>query len=199
MTLQSVRPRGRRPGHDDTRGTIAAAALALFDRLGYDGASLRAIARDADVDPALVHHYFSSKAHLFTSVLFDTDLDLIEPFERAAAEGEAATLGARVARAFFDVWEHPCHRPSLTAFLHSGTVARRRLLAEFLGREVFGRVASQMGHANAILRGQVAASSLIGLMAGRHVLEMGALSTASARSLVEPVGRALQYYLVEPW
>lgn len=199
MTMQSVRPRGRRPGHDDTRGTIADAALALFDRHGYDGASLRAIARDADVDPALVHHYFASKAQLFTTVLFDSDLDFVEPFERTIAEGEPATLGPRMARAFFDVWEHPRHRPSLTAFLHSGTVARRRLLAEFLGREVFGRVASQMGHANAILRGQLAASSLIGLMAGRHVLEMGALSTASARSLVEPVGRALQYYLVEPW
>ncbi len=199
MTTQSVRPRGRRPGHDDTRGTIADAALALFDRLGYDATSLRAIARDADVDPALVHHYFTSKAHLFTSIVFDSDLDLVEPFERACADGEHATLGPRLARAFFDLWEHPRHRQPLTTLLHSGTVARRRLLAEFLGREVFGRVAASLGHGNAVLRGQLAASSLIGLMSGRHVLEMGALSTASARSLVDPVGGVLQHYLVEAW
>nr|NLI51538.1 TetR/AcrR family transcriptional regulator [Propionibacterium sp.] len=198
MTMQSVRPRGRRPGHDDTRGAIAAAALALFDELGYDGASLRAIARDAAVDPALVHHYFSSKAHLFTSVLVHPDLDLVARFEQAA-EGDSDTLGHRLAKAFFDLWEHPQHRARLIAFLQERTLARRRLLAEFLGREVFGRLASRLGHGNALLRGQLAASTLIGLMAGRHVLELGALSTASARSLVEPVGRSLQHYLVDAW
>lgn len=197
-TQQHVRPRGRRPGHDDTRGTIASAALALFDELGYDGASLRAIARDADVDPALVHHYFSSKAHLFTSLLVHPDLDLVGRFDRAA-EGDPDTLGQRIAHSFFELWEHPHHHQSLMAFLQDRTQARRRLLTEFLGREVFGRLASRVGHGNALLRGQLAASTLIGLMTGRHLLDMGALATASARSLAEPVGRSLQHYLVDAW
>lgn len=199
MTTQALRPRGRRPGHDDTRGTIAAAALTLFDRLGYDGASLRAIAREADVDPALVHHYFSSKAQLFATVLFGSDIDFVARFEQVAAEGEPATIGHRSAKALFELWEHPHHNSALVSFLQDKTYARRRLLAEFLGREVFGRVATSLGHANGLLRGQLAASTMIGLMSGRHILEMGALSTASPRSLVEPVGRTLQHYLVEAW
>ncbi len=201
MTTQTVRPRGRRPGHDDTRGTIARSALELFDNLGYDGTSLRAIARNADVDPALVHHYFASKPHLFTIVLLDTDVDIVATIERAACAGDPETLGLRVAREFFDLWESPRFNAAFTAFLQpsGGADERRRLLGEFLAREVFGRLATAQGHSNGILRGQLAASTMLGLMTGRHVLEMGALSMASARSLVEPVGRALQHYLVEPW
>ena len=45
MTMQLTRPRGRRPGKDDTRGTIATSALDLFATQGYDKTSLRAIAQ----------------------------------------------------------------------------------------------------------------------------------------------------------
>ena len=75
MTIQAHRPRGRRPGRTDTRGAIQAAALALFSEMGYDKVSLRAIARSADVDPALVHHYFENKADLFTRAVLDLPLD----------------------------------------------------------------------------------------------------------------------------
>ncbi|HET8768799.1 MAG TPA: helix-turn-helix domain-containing protein, partial [Pedococcus sp.] len=51
-------PRGRRPGGADTRAGIVAAARAEFAENGYDATSLRAVARRAEVDPALVHHYF---------------------------------------------------------------------------------------------------------------------------------------------
>ena len=36
---------------------------------GYDGASLRAVAHEAAVDPALVHHYFDGKASLFVAAM----------------------------------------------------------------------------------------------------------------------------------
>ncbi|HBX80628.1 MAG TPA: hypothetical protein DEG88_02075 [Propionibacteriaceae bacterium] len=179
MTTQHVRPRGRRPGHEDTRGDIACAALRLFDRQGYDGASLRAIAREAGVDPALVHHYFDSKAQLFAAVLFQSDLDLVERFDRVLAEGDYDTLGHRTAKSFIEMWEHPHNNAPLLAFLQDKAQARRRLIAEFLGREVFGRMAAAAGHSNGILRGQMAATTMLGLMTGRHILEMGALSAAS--------------------
>lgn len=200
MATQAARPRGRRPGHEDTRGAIARSALGLFDEHGYDGASLRAIAREAGVDPALVHHYFDTKARLFTTVWLDAELDLASHLEPLLA-GDRATLGRRLAQGFFDLWEHPRYRGRLTLFLSDapGSPRRRRLLGEFLAREVFGRVASTLGHSNGMLRGQLASSTMLGVMAGRHLLELGALSTASPRSLVGPVGRALQHYLVEPW
>ena len=60
---------GRRPGNADTRGEIVEAAKRVFAAKGYDGASLRAVAREAGVDPALVHHYFDGKASLFVAAM----------------------------------------------------------------------------------------------------------------------------------
>ena len=60
---------GRRPGNVDTKGQIIDAAKRVFAAKGYDGASLRAVAREAEVDPALVHHYFDGKASLFVAAM----------------------------------------------------------------------------------------------------------------------------------
>ncbi len=48
---------GRRAGESGTREAILAAARAQFAARGYDGATIRAIAAAAAVDPALVHHF----------------------------------------------------------------------------------------------------------------------------------------------
>lgn len=61
--------RGRRPAGEDTRAAIVDAARAEFSAKGYDASSLRAIARLAEVDPALVHHYFDGKAALFVQAM----------------------------------------------------------------------------------------------------------------------------------
>jgi AcrR family transcriptional regulator len=67
---------GRRPGESGTRQAILAAARRQFAERGWDRATIRAIAEDADVDPALVLHYFGSKTVLFSAAMtwpFDTD------------------------------------------------------------------------------------------------------------------------------
>ena len=43
------------------------AARQSFASVGYEATSLRAVARRAGVDPALVHHYFADKAALFAA------------------------------------------------------------------------------------------------------------------------------------
>ena len=60
---------GRRPGNQDTREAIIAAAREAFAEKGYDRASIRAIATGAGVDPALVHHYFGTKDQLFLATV----------------------------------------------------------------------------------------------------------------------------------
>ncbi|MDH6182272.1 AcrR family transcriptional regulator [Microbacteriaceae bacterium SG_E_30_P1] len=60
------RGRPRRGESLDTRERILAAAAHEFGELGYDGATMRGIAGRARVDASLVHHYFGTKADLFT-------------------------------------------------------------------------------------------------------------------------------------
>src|SRR6478609_5289408 len=64
--IERKRP-GRPPGTSDTRARILECARNLFARNGIDKTSIRAIAKDAGVDPALVHHYFGTKTQLFAS------------------------------------------------------------------------------------------------------------------------------------
>jgi len=62
---QTVQP-GRQK---DSRTAILDAAERAFADLGYGGASIRAIARDADVNQAMVHYYYQNKDQLFAAVV----------------------------------------------------------------------------------------------------------------------------------
>ncbi len=102
---------GRRPGNQDTRGAILAAAREAFAARGFAGASVRAIAADAGVDPALIHHYFDSKQQLFLATV-QLPLELPQLIERVTAGGMVG-LGERL------VPDHP-HRLGLRAAARSG-------------------------------------------------------------------------------
>lgn len=60
---------GRRPGAGATREKILAAARSHFGEAGYDGGTVRGIAAGAEVDPALVMHYFGSKEGVFRAAM----------------------------------------------------------------------------------------------------------------------------------
>lgn len=74
-----------------TRAAILEAARIRFAKEGYDGASLREVASDVGVDPALVCRYFGSKEELLVEVL-NVSSDPSEFFE-----GDPAKFGERVA------------------------------------------------------------------------------------------------------
>lgn len=200
MTIQAHRPRGRRPGRTDTRGAIQSAALTLFSELGYEKVSLRAIARAAEVDPALIHHYFDSKADLFSRSVLDLPLDA-EAIVREILAGPRETIGERTVMVFLDAWEQPGAGERFTAMLRAAVTDNnaRRPLSEFMSREVLAKVAEAVGHANAKLRAQLGVSLLLGLALSRDILELPALVKARNPALAKPLGQAMQAHLVDPW
>ncbi|MEV6494667.1 helix-turn-helix domain-containing protein, partial [Actinoplanes sp. NPDC051633] len=105
-----VRRSGRRPGNQDTRQDILAAARDVFAEKGFDKASIRAIATAADVDPALVHHYFGTKDKLFlASMNMPINPAELVPHARAGPREEG---GAAVVRLFNSVWGSPAGAPA---------------------------------------------------------------------------------------
>ena len=124
---------GRRPGSADTRGRILDAARAAFGERGYDGASVRQIAADAGVDPALVHHYFGPKQRLFVAAMtFPVDPAVALP--RLLAAGPREELGERFVRFVVALWDRPDVRPLVAGVVRSAatdpvaaTMARRLL------------------------------------------------------------------------
>jgi AcrR family transcriptional regulator len=191
------RGRGRRPGGPDTRAAIVDAARSSFAAKGYDKSSLRGIARDAGVDPALVHHYFDGKAALFA----ETMAVPVNPAEVIAhvIAGDRDRLGWRLVETFLAVWEPPERREAIVALARSSMSSEEaaRMLREFLGREVFGRIAVSTGASDAQLRGALAASQMIGLVMARYVVRVPGLAEASPADLVEHLGPVLQGYLVD--
>jgi AcrR family transcriptional regulator len=199
-TSSEVAPkgRGRRPGGADTRAVILEAARKSFAAKGYDKASMRGIAREAGVDPALVHHYFEGgKAALFVETL-DVPVNPAELIDRVMAGG-VDRLGWRIVETFLTVWEPPERRDVLVALVRSSMTSDEaaRMLREFLGREVFGKVAASTGAPDPQLRGALAASQVLGLIVGRYVIRLPALVDATREELVERLGPVLQQHLVD--
>ena len=139
MAAQREPKVGRRPGNQDTRGQIITAARLAFAEKGFAGASMRAIAAEAGVDAALIHHYFDSKQQLFLATVA-LPLELPRIVERVAA-GSRSDLGERLVRTVLGVWDSEL-QPSLVASIRTTLTdpALTRSVGEFLALEVIGQV-----------------------------------------------------------
>lgn len=189
--------RGRRPAGEDTRTAILDAARTEFSARGYDASSVRAIARLAEVDPALVHHYFDGKAGLFVeSMSLPVNPALL--IERILA-GPRQDLGEALVRTFFESWDSPEGREPLVALLRSAVSNddAARMLREFIAREVFGKVAVAMGVPRPHLRAGMAAAQMIGLAMMRYVIGYEPLVRATPDELVALAAPTLQRYLTD--
>ncbi|MEU5876878.1 TetR family transcriptional regulator [Spirillospora sp. NPDC047279] len=193
MTEATRRPPGRRPGPTETREAILGSARELFADKGYDGASLRAIARAAGVDPALVHHFFGNKEGVFIAAMrFPVDPAELLPRILAAPHD---TLGESMVRVFLTVWEDPERRAPILAMLRSAMTNERAaaMMREFVTSALFARAAGL--NDIPLIRVQAAAGQMIGVMILRYVLEVEPLASATHDELVAMLAPTLQGYL----
>jgi AcrR family transcriptional regulator len=187
---------GRRPGGPDTRGEILAAARETFASKGFDGTSLRGVARAAGVDAALVHHYFDGKESLFIEAMqLPVDPRMLATL---VWDGPADQVGERLVRTFLTVWDDPRSRASLQALLRSavGHENIARLLRGAMSRLIFGPVAELIDSPDAELRISLVASQLVGLAMARYVLEIEPLNTAPIDDVVARIAPTIQRYLI---
>ena len=186
---------GRRPGESGTREAILAAARAAFAEHGYDRATIRGIAADAAVDPALVIHYFGSKDELFGAAL-EIPVEPGVVLERAAA-ADPREIGATVVRAFLAAWEPLENRQSLVAMVRSAMTneAALGMVREYLGRRVFGPLTVALGLPDAELRANLVGSQFIGLAMMRYISCIEPIASAPPEQLVAALGPTVQRYL----
>lgn len=197
-TPSSGRRRGRRPAGEDTRGTILAAARDEFAERGFDGASMRSVARRADVDPALVRHYFRDKSELFAAGMIPAGADpsvIVAGITAGGVDG----LGTRLLTAVLGVWEADGGVGFRVAFagLSSGE-AQAGALMGYVGREVFGQVARILPPPDQQLRVSLVASHVAGVLLARHVMRLEPLASMSVDEVVAVVGPVVQRYLTGP-
>ncbi len=189
------RPRGPRPGGSDTRAAVLAAAREEFATKGYDGATIRGIATAAEVDPALVHHYFGTKEKLFGAAL-ELPFNPGEIFARVLVGGIDG-VGERLLRAAFAAWKDVGARTAAMAVIRTATSSDKgaAMLREFLERNVLERIAAELSPDRAKLRASLVASQMAGLLMARYVIRLPALATADDEELIAAVAPNVQRYL----
>src|SRR3989475_2873883 len=121
---QNRKPTGRRS--DRTKAAILAAAREQFAAYGYERATIRAIAADAGIDPAMVMRYFGDKEKLFAAA---AEFDLRLPDLAAVPRG---TVGSVLVGHFLDRWESDDSLQALLRAAVSHRVAAQRV------REIVG-------------------------------------------------------------
>jgi len=188
---------GRRPGTGGTRERILAAARSDFGKGGYEGTTIRGIAAQAKVDPALVMHYFESKDGVFRAAV-QFPVDPAEFIPRLVAPGLEG-LGERLVRFFVETWDSPAGSPFL-GLIRSvvGNEDAADQLREFVTREVLGRLAHALQLDQPKLRAALVASQLVGLAMLRYVVRVEPLASARADDVVAWLGPTLQRYLTDP-
>jgi AcrR family transcriptional regulator len=190
--------RGRRAGGPDTRGQILDAARESFAGNGFGRTTIRGVAADAGVDPALVHHYFGSKDDLFLAAL-EIGVDPREIVPAVFADGLEGA-GERLLRVFLSVWDDPKTRLPLVALVRTslGRESAQNLLHDGLVRMVFAPLREMLPADEADRRSQLVTSQMLGLIVGRYLLGFEPFASMPADELVAWVGPNLQRYLSGP-
>jgi AcrR family transcriptional regulator len=187
------------PGPRDERGVLAAriltAAREAFADTGLAGTTIRTVARQADVDPALVYHYFGSKQGL---------LDAATAPPQRWLESVAKTwttpvpeLGSALLRLMLGAWADDEIGPVLRAVLQ--TAAHDPGTREKLRRVVEGSLmgVSHLGsdERDRRVRSGLVSSQLMGLAMMRYMWRIEPVASMSDDELVAAVAPNLRHYI----
>ncbi len=186
---------GRRPGALDTRQDILEAARTLFAERGYDGATVREVAKAAAVDPALIYHYFGSKQRLFVAAMeIPYRWQEVLP---AVLDGPREEIGELLVRHILGYWEDPDVNPLFRGVVRSA--ATDPLAAEMVRRTLaegpFALIARHIDAPAAELRAMLVASHIMGVALLRYLLEVEPLASTPRDRVAELVGPIIAGYL----
>lgn len=188
-------PKGQRGQAADR---ILIAARSSFATSGYAGTTLRSVADAAQVDPALITYYFSSKTGLLAAAL--------EPpanFARTVATAAAAPRpirGRALVDAMLSQWEDPAFaeisRSIILTAAHEPVAMDR--LRQLFARTILPAVASNLDDQERYLRVGLIASQMIGVAMTRYVWRVGALADLTPQQVARYVAPTIQRYLTGP-
>ncbi|MFI9595818.1 TetR family transcriptional regulator [Nonomuraea sp. NPDC052265] len=191
--MSNVRRRpGRRPGSADTRGEILTAARRVFAEKGFDKATVRGIAREAKVDPALVHHYFETKEGMFAAAMqLPITPDEVIPM---LLDGPREEIGERLVRMILGVTAEPETREPMIALMRSALTNEQAaaMFREFITNALLFQVADRLGVPH--LRIEAAFGQMYGVIMGRYVIKLEPLASADPEELVELIAPTVQRY-----
>ena len=180
---------------DRTRETILRAAEKLFAENGYERATVRDIASEAGIDPAMIIRYFGSKEGLFARA---AQFDLKLP-DLAALPPDS--IGETLVGHFLDVWENAEGQGGLAVLLRSAASneqAAERLREVFAGQVIPALMPIAEYRHEMPTRAGLISSQLLGLAFCRYVFKLPPVAAMSRETIVREIGRTIQRYTTDP-
>lgn len=174
---------------DSTRAAILRAARERFAADGYERATIRAVARDAAIDPSMVMRYFGNKEGLFAAA---SEIDLRLPELTGVPDGE---IGTRLVRHFLDRWEGD---ETLNAMLRVGVTnpAGAERVHVLFRDQVSPVVASVCPDPEQVpVRAALLSSQILGMALTRYVLKLPPAAGLTHEEIVSWLGPTVQRYL----
>jgi AcrR family transcriptional regulator len=177
---------------DATRAEILRAAQARFAVDGYQGATIRAIAADAGIDPSMVMRYYGSKSQLFAAAV---DIDLRLPDITQVPRGR---VGHVLVSHFLKRWEEDPGGDALLTLLRSAptdSLAAERLRAIFR-EQLASMVLRFVGDpVEAAERAGLVSTQLLGLAFCRHILAIPPVVALDHDTIISQLAPTIQRYL----
>jgi AcrR family transcriptional regulator len=170
-----------------TRATILATARSQFGNHGFERTTIRSVASAVGVDPALVMHYFGSKAELFAAA---SRLDIEFPDLAEVAPERVADV---LLPMFVAVWGPDGPFLPLLRAAATNKAAADALLAVFVDR-VAPALAAVVPD-RAAERAALVGSQVLGLATARYVLCIPSLADMDDATLIEWLRPVLAHYL----
>lgn len=190
---------GRRPGNQDTREAILAAARVAFADKGYDGASIRLIAGGAGVDPALIHHYFGTKEQLFLDAL-QAPIDPAKVLPAILAGGVDG-IGERIVLTMLGVWDSPAGGPAV-ALVRSAVTNEliAKMMKQFVVNRVLKKIAKdlEIDPTEGPLRASLVATQIGGVIMMRYILKIEPVASLPPATVAALIGPTIQRYITGP-
>jgi AcrR family transcriptional regulator len=181
-----------------SRDAVLSAAKQRFATEGYEKTTLRAIARDAHVDPSMVLYLFGSKEELFReSLRLILDPEVLIAALTGAADDDP-DIGTRMVRTYLRIWETPDTAASMRAMLQSATsnTDANEAFRGFMQNYVLTAVSGVLGGGEqARLRAMLAASNLVGTAMLRYIIQVPPLATLPAEQVVSLIAPTVTRYL----
>jgi AcrR family transcriptional regulator len=156
---------------------------------------MRAIAKEAGVDPSLIVHFFDNKLNLFSEAV-EWPFDPEEEMPKLFADGRA-NVGRNAVRLVLRVWEQGGTRDPVLTMLEAAISdpGAAEMLGEFIRHPLFSPMLNRLGSDRPELRANLISSQFVGLGLARYILKFEPIASAKAEQVVEWVAPNIQRYL----
>jgi AcrR family transcriptional regulator len=186
MNRMTVSTHGRAAKRRQTEERILASARRQFSERGFQATTIRSVAADAHVDPALVIHYFGSKQQLFTRALAMPVEDSFSDDAGEALEILLANLAAKLRGL-----------PETTLIMMRSMLTHPE--ASDVARSMLDKQIDLVGNAitgsDGRLRAALVMSSILGLTIWRELLGIEDLQRATPEQIIDLLRPSLRTLL----